>query len=1208
MNDSDRIWARPPLGGEWYNNSQQAAEYADAQYGKGGGFVCGWEMPLSQKGNSFGYFYGAYASYEEFMSASLQLGPDSRYGFEMIRETQQCNMYFDIEWYGEQDLDKILRILTAIRVYLRLKFAADFALQITCGSRQTHKGFKNSYHIVVTGLSFTNNYGGMMKKCALGVEASLELHDRLSIDMAVYTRNRLMRTVLSCKRGSHTPLRNITGDSFSKTSTLFSDRVYADGDAGALGNCSITCHVHRDDAPDIVLVQGDDVSISIKKISSIERKKSSVVCMDATSLASCKSIFPENVTRDLQEMCESNLSVGCEVTGRYIFRDHLSYAQCRNFGPRHCIANDCRHVHDNENAFLSFEGGHVRYKCYSANCKGTSRVLGEFPASLKTFSAVHVANTKASARGRKRIRVELDAEDIEIDACGEDIEMEACGEDISMDTDETMEVPEDAEPLHRVLSEAILHFTFPELHEKHKSRAKFITKTHLDKEMYDDNVRIHLVESSCNTGKTTSVFAYARVEKLRILAVSTRISQLDAHEAVIANSKEKSERYDGKTLAESEIGTSHLLSTIDSVSRIVSFLKRTPENAKHFILFLDEFHSIVQYLYDSDTLLQKRRRVLKDLQWLIRHTNKVIAADNTLSDHDFYFLESSLSETGAQADLTFHINTFQTFEGTPAVYCSDREKMYQMMKAQNDKKEGFVVACNTKADTKYFYRRLYDDTTCEARKAGMCYYDGDTSKATNIPDDIIKRWRGFPIFYSPKITTGVDYHPEDPTNVYFFVRGETTVCPATAVQMVTRTRNIKTLYICADRMRNTPRFASEGAMNAHLDMLQKSFNGTTFRQQLMTEFREVSVLSGLVDTIWSSEVLEDTYSENKFSQGYRDWLWHHYVMQASWVINFNTYLEKRGFVVTSEEAGVLIPLEDREFCKGVVDRCKQHSREELELWKADKTTPKKDIFDTRLVEVRQLGVNLKSEDACALLHTAKTHLNTLINSFEKSVHFWARVRVNNIFLYNTVYTSNQNILLGIYTLDKLHKIQAHDHKVEYDLPNAHTACTSVLLLRELIMVFNVGMPESLHLKTYDITLAQKSYDEDEEIEITDALWGLYTHKCRSTKKQPTTRRGLLTAIFSLSQKIFGKYFTMKNETCRMVHCEKKKGSKQVKCYNYVGDDMFLRVHVDLADWSKRDLLDIEPAIVAKYNLKALRAVVMMKARLLFFQAACHGGT
>jgi len=383
-------------------------------------------------------------------------------------------------------------------------------------------------------------------------------------------------------------------------------------------------------------------------------------------------------------------------------------------------------------------------------------------------------------------------------------------------------------------------------------------------------------------------------------------------------------------------------------------------------------------------------------------------------------------------------------------------------------------------------------------------------------------------------------------------------------------------------MRNTPHFASEGEMNAHLDMLQKSFRGTTSRQQLMTEF---SVLSGLVDTIWSPEVLEDMYSENKFSQGYRGWLWHHYVMQASWVLNFNAYLEKRGFVVMSEEAGDVIPLEDREFREGVVDRCKQHSRNELGLWKADKTTPQNDIFDTRLVEVRQLGISLKSKDACALLHTAKKQLKTLINSFKKSVHFWARERVDNIFLQNTVYRSNQNILLGIYTLDTLHKIQAHDHKVEYDLPNAHTACTGVLLLRELIMVFNVGMPESLHLKTYDITLAQKIYDEDEEIEITDALWGLYTYKCRSVKKQPTNRRGLLTAIFSLSQKIFGKYFTMKNETCRMVHCEKK-ASKQVKCYNYVGDYMFLRLHVDLADrdWSKCDLSEIEPAVVAKYNL------------------------
>jgi len=42
--------------------------------------------------------------------------------------------------------------------------------------------------------------------------------------------------------------------------------------------------------------------------------------------------------------------------------------------------------------------------------------------------------------------------------------------------------------------------------------------------------------------------------------------------------------------------------------------------------------------------------------------------------------------------------------------------------------------------------------------------------------------------------------------------------------------------------------------------------------------------------------------------------------------------------------------------------------------------------------------------------------------------------------------------------------------------------------------------------------------------------------------------------------------------------------KQVRCYNYIGNDLYLRVHMRLADWSKRDLDDIEPVIVAKYQL------------------------
>ena len=141
-------------------------------------------------------------------------------------------------------------------------------------------------------------------------------------------------------------------------------------------------------------------------------------------------------------------------------------------------------------------------------------------------------------------------------------------------------------------------------------------------------------------------------------------------------------------------------------------MKQDPEFAKKYILFLDELHSIAQYLYDSDTLNPKRRNVLKDIQWLIRETNQVIAADNTLSDYDFYFLKSALNEKEEHVPLTFHINTYQTFQDVPAVHCTDRENLYQKMLLYFHGNTPFVIACNTKAYAHYFKQRLLDETTC----------------------------------------------------------------------------------------------------------------------------------------------------------------------------------------------------------------------------------------------------------------------------------------------------------------------------------------------------------------------------------------------------------------------------------------------------------------------------------------------------------------
>jgi len=171
------------------------------------------------------------------------------------------------------------------------------------------------------------------------------------------------------------------------------------------------------------------------------------------------------------------------------------------------------------------------------------------------------------------------------------------------------------------------------------------------------------------------------------------------------------------------------------------------------------------------------------------------------------------------------------------------------------------------------------------------------------------------------------------------------------------------------------------------------------------------------------------------------------------------------------------------------------------------------------------------------------------------------------------------MVMAMYTLEKIKRMQAHAATLDYALPNAKTVPACVCLLHELVEVFNADLHESARIKVSDLSLRQNQYDEGEEIEITDEMWGLFSYNCRAIKKRPETRRDLMTVIFTLAQKIFGKWFTDKKVTTS------KNVKNKTKCYNYVGNSTFLSVYVRLTDWSKHDLSDFEPAMVSKFKLE-----------------------
>jgi len=1189
----DKEWAGVPAGGKWFNNAEMARSYIAKKYGVGMGFVLAWGLPGG------GNWFGAYVDYTAAQSVILDVQPENRHGFEMICEGRPCSFYCDVEWIGAEDIggEIRLRIANKIRSGFLADYGVDVALHTCYGSRITADGMKNSFHVVASGCMFTNNHGGAMRACAERIESTLEPADRGKIDMGVYDRNRVMRMVLSCKRGTPVPLRNITGDPFSRTATLYSDRVYLDHEPAALGNFSITHHVND---TNLVVVPGDIVTNSQRT----RNKKSNNKMFDACEkeLGTTTSGFPSNVCADLQALCDiERAKETCVVTGEYKLKNGVYFVKCRNNGVRQCIANFHGHTHESENAYLLLYDGHVQYRCFSSRCGKTFRPLGPFPESLKEFLAdeKHITHEEVSeiqsdgeaseehrdceTSSNDYVENEIQA-DGEHDAMQEDDEEDEFQADFEENTaqedDEEHEFQADVEDQpdteikEKNVAIHVEHHPFPELHSKYLETANVINEKYLAQTTYIGK-RVHVVESSCNTGKTKSVFDYAARINLKMICVSNRITQVDAHEAVIGNKGHKLERYDNKRLLRHGIGKSHIISTIDSLSKTVTQLRKHTGCAKRFGIFLDEYHSIVQYLYESTTLCEKRRNIIKDLQWLIRNAFKVIVADNTLSDHDFDFLESALSETREPVDLTFTINKFQTFEGTPAIFCEDRAEMLKMIVSQNDNNEGCVIACNTKSDANFIFEYVKANTKCPKRRANILMYDSNTKKNTNIPLDILEKWDGNIIIYSPKITTGLDFHPTKPTNVYFFVRGENTVCPATAVQMVTRTRNIKTLYICADRMRNKMRFDSEEHMNAALD----SF----------TNMPEHAVLHSLGDVVWSSDILEDVYTDNKFSIGYRKYRWHHEIMVGSYVCHFISYLKKRGFVVTVQEPDTIIPIQDPSIRRDILDRCHNNLGDALIEWRKDIANDKSEYFDAILCKVRGIpNTPMPSVDAkpseISVFGDAKARLKKQIQKFVDAGDDQFVNRVINIFLCDATLRSNQNMILAMYSREKLKQIQAHAHTLDYALPNAATGPACVSLLHDLIEVFNVDLPEPSRIKVSSLSLDQKEYDENEEIEITERMWGLFSYNCRAVKTQPTTRRGLMTVIFTLSQKIFGKGFTWKNDTTRRV-VNSKNVSKQIKCYNYVANHLFLSVYVRLVDWSKHNISDFEPAMVSKYKLE-----------------------
>ena len=205
MSPYDRLKENIPAGGKWFWYQNDMIEAHEQE----GGVRLAW-----QKKNE-AYAYGLYpgATQTEVMESILSNPPDKRWALEWIPADTRCKGFVDVDIKGEPDTHhkQLADIVQWIREKFRREFSSDLVLEIhvCCGSRYTSEGeYKNSYHIVINNLIFENNHDGTMQNF---FDINLESL-KLSIDAAVYSRNRLFRLPHNSKQGGTNPLYRISGD------------------------------------------------------------------------------------------------------------------------------------------------------------------------------------------------------------------------------------------------------------------------------------------------------------------------------------------------------------------------------------------------------------------------------------------------------------------------------------------------------------------------------------------------------------------------------------------------------------------------------------------------------------------------------------------------------------------------------------------------------------------------------------------------------------------------------------------------------------------------------------------------------------------------------------------------------------------------------------------------------------------------------------
>ena len=349
----------------------------------------------------------------------------------------------------------------------------------------------------------------------------------------------------------------------------------------------------------------------------------------------------------------------------------------------------------------------------------------------------------------------------------------------------------------------------------------------------------YVIKSDTGTGKTTLMKEGLLKTNQKFISIVSRVSlgieQYRTFNQFGINCKFYKNSY-------AEIDDS-IITTIDSITSCYKLM----DNINEYTIFIDEFNSVLEYIFQADATVGKNRSTIWQFLIHILHNCKnFICVDADISDVCHTFLKHF------NKPYTYIINEYKHNNG---IIAEEIYELNDLIKIINTKKK-YMVCCDSKKSAEYIWLQT-------GKKAKLL-----TATTDKLNDSTLDNYDC--IIFSPTIIYGLDSIIRRDVFCY---HKEFTISPTNMIQQIARCRNIIKLYFCFQKKE----FTREEYNN--LDHCRKEM-------KLKNDFSNKEFFP-LTD--------EEKERENLFNMLYTDYKYKMDCFNTNKAVHFKNLLYNRGF-------------------------------------------------------------------------------------------------------------------------------------------------------------------------------------------------------------------------------------------------------------------------------------------------------------------------